>query len=64
MLDLSKIEAGKMELFIETMDAGALIRDAVESCRKLADKNGNTVTLALDARLGTIAVTHASSSRP
>ena len=54
VLDLSKIEAGKMELFIETMDAGALIRDAVEGCRKLADKNGNTVTLALDARLGTI----------
>ena len=54
VLDLSKIEAGKMELFIETMDAGALIRDAVEACRKLADKNGNTVTLDVDARLGTI----------
>jgi signal transduction histidine kinase len=54
VLDLSKIEAGKMELFIETVDAGALIRDAVEGCRKLAASNRNTVTLDLDERLGTI----------
>src|SRR5919107_2012910 len=33
VLDLSKIEAGKMDLFIEQADAATLIRDIVESCR-------------------------------
>jgi signal transduction histidine kinase len=54
VLDLSKIEAGKMELFIETVDAGALITDAVEGCRKLAAGNGNEITLKMDGPLGTI----------
>ena len=54
VLDISKIEAGKMELFTETLDISASIRDAVESCRSLADKTGNQLTTDLDDELGTM----------
>jgi signal transduction histidine kinase len=54
VLDLSKIEAGKMELFIETVDAATLIRDTVEGCRTIASNNRNTLALELEEPLGTI----------
>jgi signal transduction histidine kinase len=54
VLDLSKIEAGKMELFTETLDVSETVRDAVESCRDLAEKKGNDLTVKLDDELGTM----------
>jgi signal transduction histidine kinase len=54
VLDLSKIEAGKMELFIESVDATTLITDTVESCRKAAVSNGNQLSLQVEEALGTI----------
>jgi len=55
VLDLSKIEAGKMELFVETIDPAALIRDAVESAHPLAYSNGNELIVKVEEPLGTIA---------
>jgi signal transduction histidine kinase len=54
VLDLSKIEAGKMDLFAEQADTATLIRDTVESCRSDITKNGNTLHVEFDGQLGTI----------
>jgi PAS domain S-box-containing protein len=43
ILDLSKIEAGKMELSPETFDVGSLVDDVADTIRPLAEKNGNAV---------------------
>ena len=45
ILDLSKVEAGKMEVFIETMDIPALAEDVRLMVEPLAAKNGNSVTV-------------------
>lgn len=41
VLDLSKVEAGKMELSIETFDVRSLIESAVGTVEPLVRKNGN-----------------------
>lgn len=41
ILDLSKIEAGKMELSVEPFDVEQLVRDVQETVRPLIDRNGN-----------------------
>jgi GAF domain-containing protein/CheY-like chemotaxis protein len=41
VLDLSKIEAGKMELYLETFDVATLVRDIAAVIQPLAAKNVN-----------------------
>ena len=41
VLDLSKIEAGKMELYLETFEVGPLVRDVAAVLEPLAQKNAN-----------------------
>jgi signal transduction histidine kinase len=53
ILDLSKIEAGKMEVFNEHVDVAGLIQAAVENCRPAAAQHGTEVTVNLDRALGT-----------
>jgi PAS domain S-box-containing protein len=43
LLDLSKIEAGKLELQLEPCDVQGLVREVAATVRPLAEKNGNTV---------------------
>jgi signal transduction histidine kinase/CheY-like chemotaxis protein len=43
ILDLSKIEAGKMELFLETFEVRALVDEVRSTIHPLIDKNGNTL---------------------
>jgi two-component system, NtrC family, sensor kinase len=43
ILDLSKIEAGKMELFLENFDVSTLVRDVVATVQPLVEKNANTL---------------------
>ena len=50
VLDLSKIEAGRVELHEEDFDLAVLARDLVVTAQPLADKNGNR--LALECALG------------
>lgn len=48
VLDLSRIEAGKLELEIEALDAHAMARRAVEMVLPAAAKNGVTCDLFID----------------
>ena len=45
ILDLSKIEAGRMELAVGEFDVPQLLREAVATVRPSAEKNGNKLTL-------------------
>jgi signal transduction histidine kinase/CheY-like chemotaxis protein len=52
VLDLSKIEAGKMELYPESFDINALVAEVMDTVRPLAEKNGNTLTVDCPNDLG------------
>ncbi len=54
LLDLSKIEAGKMELYLETFALDDLIREVAGTVRLLVEKNGNTLEVELAPSLGLI----------
>src|SRR5262249_14684800 len=43
VLDLSKIEAGKMDLFLESFDVATLVTDIAAVVQPLAERNGNRV---------------------
>ena len=45
ILDLSRIEAGKMTIHVEFFDLDELLEDIVSTVKPLADKNGNRVEL-------------------
>jgi signal transduction histidine kinase/DNA-binding response OmpR family regulator len=52
ILDLSKIEAGKMELYAEAFDIGEMIDDVVATAQALVAKNGNELVVERDDDLG------------
>ncbi len=54
ILDLSKIEAGKMPLNLETFSVATLIDEVVITTRPLIDKNANTLQLAVDDGVGSM----------
>jgi signal transduction histidine kinase/ActR/RegA family two-component response regulator len=41
VLDLSKVEAGKMKLFLETFDVKPVVEEVVATAQPLMEKNGN-----------------------
>jgi PAS domain S-box-containing protein len=47
VLDLSKIEAGKMELRIDTCDVVQLVNDVIATAQSLAEKNGDSLDVTL-----------------
>ncbi|HKP76188.1 MAG TPA: response regulator [Longimicrobiaceae bacterium] len=52
ILDLSKIEAGKMDLFLERFDVAELIADVASTIRPLVEKSANTLRVELSPDLG------------
>jgi signal transduction histidine kinase len=52
ILDLSKIEAGRMELHLETFALAPVIEDVAKTIEALAAKNGNQVAVRCDASIG------------
>src|SRR3954449_5374686 len=52
ILDLSKIEAGKMELFLEDFDLAELIDEVASTIRPLVEKNANTLHIERSPDLG------------
>jgi PAS domain S-box-containing protein len=54
ILDLSKIEAGRMDLFPETFDVGTVLDEVASTVEPLVAKNGNTLQQELQTDLGTM----------
>jgi adenylate cyclase len=54
VLDLSKIEAGKLEISYETVDVAALVDDLVGEVEPLAAKNGNRFVVECASDIGTV----------
>ncbi len=52
ILDLSKIEAGKMELFLESFDVASMIDEVASTIRPMVEKNANTLHIERAANLG------------
>jgi GAF domain-containing protein/CheY-like chemotaxis protein len=52
VLDLSKIEAGKMELYLETFSVPQMARDIAAVVHPLAEKNGNRIEVRCDETAG------------
>ena len=52
ILDLSKIEAGKMDLYLETFDISHMLSDTEVIVQPLAGKNGNKLTFAYSPDIG------------
>ncbi|UCF39864.1 MAG: response regulator [Gemmatimonadota bacterium] len=54
ILDLSKIEAGKMELYREEFDIERIVQEVATTVRPLVEKTGNTLEVSLGPELGTM----------
>ena len=54
ILDLSKIEAGRIELDIEPIDIGQLMSDVEMTVRPLADQKSNELAISFDATVGEV----------
>jgi adenylate cyclase len=54
ILDLSKIEAGKMDVFIEEIDLSNLVGEVVSIIKPLADKNSNTLEVKCPPDIGSL----------
>src|SRR6188472_3494547 len=52
ILDLSKIEAGKMNLYLETFSIPDLVRDVAVIVRPLVEKNANALVVQCPDDLG------------
>jgi signal transduction histidine kinase len=52
ILDLSKIEAGKMTIHAETFEVPTLLQDVMSTIQPLIEKNGNTLSLETGPELG------------
>ena len=60
VLDLSKIEAGKMELYLESFDVRALVKDVESTIAPLVEKNQNVIEVKCPDDVG---VMHADVTR-
>jgi signal transduction histidine kinase len=56
VLDLSKIEAGKLELSLEDVNLAPLIDEVIGTARQLADQNKNRLVVDAADNLGTLVV--------
>src|SRR4029453_5306404 len=54
VLDLSKIEAGKLELSPQSVELAPLIEEAVGTARQLAEQNGNRLRVESPGNLGAL----------
>jgi len=54
VLDLSRIEAGRMEVFAERFDVGEMVNEVATTIRAVVDGSGNRLEIALADGLGTV----------
>ncbi len=60
VLDISKIEAGKMELYLETFELKKLVNEVIATASPLISKKGNALALDCPADIGTM---HADATK-
>ena len=60
ILDLSKIEAGMLELYLETFDIHKIVQEVVSTSEPLIKAKGNTLRVNCEADLGSM---HADSTK-
>jgi signal transduction histidine kinase len=56
VLDLSKIEAGKLELNPQTVQLAPLIEEVIGTARQLAEQNRNRLMVEAQENLGSLTV--------
>ena len=56
VLDLSKIEAGKLELNVQTVELAPLINEVIGTARQLAEQNKNRLILNAQENLGALTI--------
>jgi PAS domain S-box-containing protein len=54
VLDLSKVEAGKMELYLETFDVSSMVDQVMSTIQPLAEQNANSLEVRCGEDLGTM----------
>ncbi len=54
ILDLSKIEAGKMDFYLESFEVGPLVSEVTSTVTPLITRNGNTLDFSCPADVGCI----------
>jgi len=54
VLDLSKIEAGRLELHVEEFDIASVVQDAVMTAQPLAQKNRNCIIIRCPDEIGSM----------
>ncbi len=54
ILDLSKIEAGKMDLYLETFDAAEMVQGVADTVKPLVEKNGTSLEVSCLPDLGAL----------
>ena len=54
ILDLSKVEAGKMEVFVESLDVPDLLVEVVDTIKPLLNTNKNELVLTVDPEVTTM----------
>lgn len=54
VLDLSKVEAGKMDLYFESFEVASMIKDVVSTITPLVERNANVLELRYAEGLGTM----------
>jgi PAS domain S-box-containing protein len=52
VLDLSKVEAGKMDLYLESFDVAGMVREVAATIEPLAQKRSNVLEVSLQPELG------------
>ncbi|GGD99354.1 hypothetical protein GCM10011390_17690 [Aureimonas endophytica] len=54
VLDLSKVESGKMDIYAETFDVAEIVRDVAATAQRLVEKKNNRLELRLAGAVGTL----------
>ncbi|MDB6170504.1 MAG: domain S-box [Verrucomicrobia bacterium] len=54
VLDIAKIEAGKMDVYAETFDVGTMVREVTATIAPVVEKNGNHFEVSMSGDLGTM----------
>jgi signal transduction histidine kinase len=52
ILDISKIEAGKMELYLEIFDVPKMLEEITSTTQHLIEKNDNVLEMTVDEQIG------------